>query len=88
LNNANKLFDDGRTLVDEDWLERGRNREAYGDVQAAIATAAGTNTDLAARALREAIANYERSRLATSEDFSRTRLKLKNLAESLNLQSP
>jgi hypothetical protein len=88
LNNADSLFEDGRTLGDDDWLERGRNREAYGEVQAAIASAAGTDQELAKRAFNGAIANYRRSRLATSEDFARPQRKMESLGTGAGLQSP
>ncbi len=88
LNNADNLFEDGRTLGNDDWLERGRNREAYGEVQAAIATAAGTDQELAKRAFKGAITNYNRSRLATSEDIARPRRKMESLGAGDRLQSP
>jgi hypothetical protein len=76
LNIADGLFKDGRTLGDEDWLELGENREAYGEVQAAMAAVAGTGAQQAERAFNDAIGYYERSRLGTTADKDRVKRKM------------
>jgi hypothetical protein len=78
LNSGDKLFvADGRALGDEDWLERGRNREICGQVLAAIAEIAGSSQQPAMQAFNDAVTYYERSKLSTSEDVSRVQRKRK-----------
>src|SRR5262249_54802503 len=76
LNRADKLFDDGRTLEDADWLERAQNREAYGAVQGALSAIAGSTEDRASRAFRDALRYYQHSRLSSEVDLARIRGRL------------
>ena len=71
LNTADELFEDGRTLGDADWYERGQNREAYGTVQAALATLAETNHERAIKAFRDALKHYRSSKITTQSDIKR-----------------
>jgi hypothetical protein len=78
LNIADGLFKDGRTLGAEDFFELGENREAYGEVQSALAAVTGTGAQQAARAFNDAIGYYERSRLGTTDDRERVKRKSGN----------
>ncbi len=73
------LKDGGRILGDADWLERARNREAYGMVQAAMAAITGSKAEQAERAFNAALGHYRNSRLATTADVERTEKRIAEL---------
>jgi hypothetical protein len=76
LNRADKLFEDGRTLDDADWMERAQNREACGDVQGALSAMAGATDERANRAFKDALRYYQLSKLSSEADLNRIRERM------------
>jgi hypothetical protein len=78
LNIADHLFD-GRTLGLDDWCERGHNRESYGEVQADLATIAGTSKNPATTAFNAAISHFQLAGAGCSADCNRVRERIARL---------
>jgi hypothetical protein len=78
LDTADALFN-GRTLDDEDRLERGRNRESCGLVYATMAAITGTGKQKAIQNFNSALNYYKHSKSATSADLARVHEQMARL---------